>query len=65
MKLCNKGIIKSLDLAKEMLILSDKGEALREGAGCGVFGLIRDTAYKIRQPAEEENDTHIKKWRWK
>jgi len=32
----NKGIIKSLDLAREMLTLSDKGDALREDAGCGI-----------------------------
>lgn len=65
MRECNKGIIKSLDLAKEMLILSDEGDSLREDAGCGVlYGIIRDAAYKIRQLAEAEKAAHIKKGWW-
>lgn len=65
MRECNKGIIKSLDLAKEMLILSDEGDALREDAGCGVlYGVIRDAAYRIRQLAEAEKADHIKKGWW-
>lgn len=66
MKECNKAIIKSLDLAREMLILSDEGDARREDAGCGVlYGVIRDSAYRIRQLAEEEREAHIKKGSWK
>ena len=66
MKQCNKGIKKSLDLAREMLILSDEGDALREDAGCGVlYGVIRDAAYKIKQLAEAEKDAHISKGWWK
>jgi hypothetical protein len=41
----NKEIVKSLDLAGEMLILSDKGDSLREDSGCGVLqGAIMDAA---------------------
>jgi len=66
MKQCNNGIKKSLDLAREMLILSDEGDVSREDAGCGVlYGVIRDSAYKIRQLAEAEKDAHIKKGWWK
>lgn len=66
MKECNKGIIKSLDLAREMLILSDEGDSFREDAGCGIlYGVIRDAAYKIRQLAEAEKDAHIKKGWWR
>jgi hypothetical protein len=66
MKKCNNGIKKSLDLAKEMLTLSDEGDALREDAGCGIlYGVIRDAAYKIRQLAEAEMEAHIKKGWWK
>jgi hypothetical protein len=65
MKECNKGIIKSLDIAREMLILSDEGDALREDRGCGIlYAVIRDSAYKIRKLAEEEKDAHIKKGWW-
>lgn len=66
MKKCNNGIKKSLDLAREMLTLSDEGDALREDAGCGIlYGVIRDAAYRIRQLAEAEKDAHIKKGWWK
>jgi hypothetical protein len=66
MEQCNKGIIKSLDLAKEMLLLSDEGDALREDSGCGVlYGIIRDSAYKIKKMAEEEREAHIKKGWWR
>jgi hypothetical protein len=62
MELYNKEIVKSLDLAGEMLILSDKGDSLRENSGCGVLqGVIMDAVYRIRQPAEAEKDAHIKK----
>ena len=66
MRQCNKGIIKSLDLARDMLILSDEGDSLREDSGCGVlYGVIRDAAYRIRQLAEAEKDAHIKKGWWR
>lgn len=66
MKQCNNGIIKSFDLVKEMLLLSDEGDAMREDSGCGVlYGVIRDAAYKIRQLAEAEKDAHIKKGWWR
>jgi hypothetical protein len=66
MKQCNKGITKSLDLAREMLLLSDEGDAFREDSGCGVlYGVIRDSAYRIRQLAEAEKNAHIKKGQWK
>ena len=65
MKQCNKGIMKSLDLAREMLIIADEGDAFREDAGCGVlYGVIRDSAYKIRRLAESEKEAHIKKGWW-
>mgnify|MGYP001172770594 CR=1 FL=1 len=65
MRECNKGIIKSLDLANEMLILSDEGDSRREDAGCGIlYGVIRDAAYKIRRLAEAEKAAHIKKGLW-
>jgi hypothetical protein len=65
MKQCNQGITKSLDLAKEMLLLSDEGDALREDSGCGIlYGVIRDSAYKILRLAEAEREAHINKGWW-
>ena len=49
-----------------MLDLADEGDSVREGAGCGVlYGVLRDSAYKIRQPAESEQESNIKKGWWK
>jgi hypothetical protein len=65
MKQCNQGIIKSLDLAREMLLLSDEGDARREDSGCGIlYGVIRDSAYKILRLAEAEREAHVKKGWW-
>jgi hypothetical protein len=49
-----------------MLGLADEGDAVREETGCGVlYGVIRDSAYKIKKLAEAERDAHIKKGWWK
>jgi hypothetical protein len=37
MKPCDENIKKTLKLAEEMLDLADKGDAVREDAGCGVL----------------------------
>jgi len=66
MKPCDENIKKTLKLAEEMLDLADKGDAVREDAGCGVlYGVLRDSAYKIRKLAETEKEAHIKKGWWK
>ncbi|MBW1671917.1 MAG: hypothetical protein JRJ43_07925 [Deltaproteobacteria bacterium] len=66
MKPCDENIKKTLKLAEKMLDLADKGDALREDAGCGVlYGVLRDSAYKIRKLAEAEKEAHIKKGWWK
>ena len=48
-----------------MLQLADQGDADREDVGCGVlYGMLRDAAFKIKQLAEVEKETHIRKGRW-
>jgi hypothetical protein len=45
-----------------MIHLSDEGDTLREDAGCGVlYGVLRDSAYRIKKMAEKERDAHINK----
>ncbi len=62
MKPCDKNIKKTLKLAEEMLDLADNGDAVREDAGCGVlYGVLRDSAYKIRKLAETEKEAHMKR----
>ena len=49
MKTCNQNIEKTIDLAKIMLELAQSGDEYREDSGCGIlFGVLRDSAYKIR-----------------
>lgn len=66
MKLYNESIKKSIELAKSMLDLADRGDAAREDESCGVlYAVIRDSAYSIKRLAEAERDIHKKKGLWK
>ena len=66
MKPCDESIQKVIELADEMLILSDEGDSVREDTNCGVlYGVIRDSAFRIKRMAETERDAHIKKGWWK
>lgn len=49
-------------MAERMLRLADAGDAVREDPGCGVlYGVLRDSAYKLKQMAEAERQTHLEK----
>ena len=66
MKPCDESIKKTIELVKNMLDLADEGDEVREDTGCGVlYGVIRDSAFKIRKLAETEKDNHMKKGWWK
>ncbi|MBU0767835.1 MAG: hypothetical protein KJ687_01900 [Proteobacteria bacterium] len=66
MKPCNKNIKKALELIKVMIELANQGDMDREDTGCGVlYGILRDSAYKIKIIAEQEKEAHIKKGWWK
>ena len=65
MKPCNLHIIKTLRLVEEMMELADRGDADREDNGCGIlYGVLRDSAYKLKKLADEEKKNHINKGRW-
>lgn len=65
MKPCNLHIVKTLKLVDEMIILADLGDADREDNGCGIlYGVLRDSAFKLRKLAEEEKQNHIRKGWW-
>ncbi len=65
MKPCNHNLRKTLSLVEEMIALADQGDADREDVGCGVlYGIIRDSAYKIKKIAEEEKRRHQEKGWW-
>ena len=65
MKPCDYNIKRALDLTNEMIKLANKGDAEREDVGCGIlYGLLRDSGYKIQKIAEEEKSKHIAKGWW-
>jgi hypothetical protein len=49
----------TLALASRMAEAADEGDRVREDDGCGVlYGVLRDSAYKIKQLAEAEWERH-------
>jgi len=66
MKPCDESIKKTLEMIEIMLNLANNGDAVREDPGCGVlYGVLRDSAYKIKKLAEAEKEAHKKKGWWK
>ncbi len=65
MKPCDRNIKQTLQLTDEMIKLANKGDLEREDTGCGIlYGVLRDSAYKIKQLAEEEKRRHQAKGWW-
>ncbi|MBW1782413.1 MAG: hypothetical protein JRL30_16935 [Deltaproteobacteria bacterium] len=66
MRACDESIKKTLGLANKMLEVADEGDAVREDNGCGVlYGVVRDSAFKIKKLAEAEQKAHKRKGWWK
>jgi len=66
MRACDEILEKTLDLVEIMTDLADQGDGAREDVGCGIlYGVVRDSAYKIRRLAELEREAHGKKGWWK
>jgi len=65
MKAFNECILKTIDLVDKMVALADEGDDVREDAGCGVlYGVLRDSAFRIKGLAEAEKAAHIQKGWW-
>ncbi len=65
MRPCNLHIAKTLELVEDMIDLADQGDTDREDNGCGIlYGILRDSAYKLKKLAEEEKQNHIRKGWW-
>jgi hypothetical protein len=66
MKKCDENIRRTLDLVDRMTEIADDGDMDREDSACGVlYGVLRDSAYKIKKLAEAERDAHIRKGWWR
>ena len=62
---CDKNIQRTIQLTQEMIRLANQGDEDREDTGCGVlYGVLRDSAYKILQMAEKEKGRHRSKGWW-
>ena len=62
---CNEHILNALDLARQLIILADEGEASARDDSCAVlYGIIRDCAYRIRMQAEREVELHQTNGTW-
>lgn len=66
MRPCDETLKRTLEIANEMLELADQGDGVREDVGCGIlYGVLRDSAYKVKSLAEKEREAHIRKGWWK
>ena len=62
MKPCDKNLKSALQLTDKMIELANKGNAEREDTGCGIlYGVLLDSAYKLKKLAEHERQSHLKK----
>jgi hypothetical protein len=65
MRRCDESILKTFQLVDTMLCVADEGDAVRKDTGCGVlYGVMRDSAFKIKKLAEAEKEAHKKKGWW-
>lgn len=62
---CDHNLKQAILLAERMIKLADQGDGDREDTGCGIlYGMLRDSGYKIKQLAEAEKLSHIAKGWW-
>jgi hypothetical protein len=61
----NENLVKTIRLTREMLALADEGDRDRNDDSCGiVYGVLRDTAYRLRKLAEDECERHKETGKW-
>jgi len=66
LKACDQNLKAILKLTDVMIELAIKGDFDREDTGCGIlYGMLLDSAYKLKNHAEKEKQSHIKKGWWK
>jgi len=66
MEKCNQNIEDLIALTEKLLSLSNSGDIERNDDSCGVlYGIARDSAYRILDLAEDEKRKHIEIGKWK
>ncbi|MFH2063919.1 MAG: hypothetical protein ABIK15_01820 [Pseudomonadota bacterium] len=59
MKACDKNIQSAIKLSKQMIELATKGYSECRDTGCMIlYGVILDSAYKMKKIAENEKKLH-------
>jgi len=62
----NENLNRVIRLTREMLALADEGDRDRDDDSCGIlYGILRDTAYRLRNLAESECENHRRSGKWK
>jgi len=61
----NDNLLRTLRLTREMLALADEGDRDRDDMSCGIiYGILRDSAYRIRNLVEQECENHQNAGKW-
>lgn len=61
----NENLLRTVRLTREMLALADEGDRDRNDDSCGIiYGILRDTAYRLRKLAEQECEKHKGAGKW-
>lgn len=61
----NDNLKRLIQMTRDMLALSDEGDRDRNDDTCGIiYGILRDTGYRLRKLAEEECEKHKKSGKW-
>jgi len=61
----NDNLKRLIQMTRDMLALSDEGDRDRNDDTCGIiYGILRDTGYRLRKLAEEECEKHKQSGKW-
>lgn len=61
----NENLRRLMRLTHEMLALADEGDRDRDDDSCGIlYGILRDTAYRLRHLTQEECSKHQQTGKW-
>ena len=61
----NENLRRTQQLSRELLALADEGDRDRTDDTCGIlYGILRDTGYRLRKLVEEEVNRHKQAGQW-
>ncbi len=64
-KKCDINLVRTIDLAHQMIELAQTGYEQREDPSCGVlYGILLDSGYRLLDLAQKETHAHRQKGWW-